>query len=333
MKEYLKKNWWGLCIAILVGAFSFKAIIFLHFERIDELAMISYSPINGEAFWRAFQNRFFSAWLMEFVMLAGGLSMIWAFKVWLLILLVSINLFIYTSYQKLGVAQHRLFGFIVLFNLLFIFLQDHRWIMLWDAVDILLFFLFYYGLLSNKPWYYFVIIFSVGILNREAAMYMALWFVIDGAYPYFTHPRNYNYKKIALGAALLGIGGYYTMWSRATFFVKSYAPYVGYDLENEVTGNHLNFVNNLQSLKQNIISVQLDMLATIFVIFLGIIFWINRKYLDDFLKKLAILFLAIITSIWVFGLINETRLYLIYIPGFMALIFKLYNKERPFFYL
>ena len=330
--EYLKKHKWGLFFALILGAFSYKVIIFLHFDRIGELAMMSYSPINGEAFWRAFQNRFLSAWLIQLLMYVG-LSMEWSFKIWFLIILVTTNLVLYVTFVKLKVEQTRIYGILILFNLLFILVQDHKWILLWDVIDILLFVLFYYGLLSSKSFFYFTLLFLIGIVNREVVLYFALWFIIDGAYPLLTHPKSYDFKKIIFGGALLTIGGIYTTWSRATFFVRSYAPEVGYDLRNEAIGNHWNIENNIQSFIQNITSVQLDMLGTVFIVFIGAVFWTNRARLDDFLKKLGIQMLAMILAVWIFGLINETRHYLIFIPGFTVLVYKLYNKEKPMFYL
>ncbi len=327
MKTFIKNNTPYFLLILILSAFSFRILFFMHFERMDELAMVSYGPITGEPFWRAFQNRLLGPFLIDTGINLFGISIVNSFKIILLGTLIFANSSVVIIFKKLGLTKERVIGFLVIFNFLFLILQDHRWIMIWDPIDIIIFLWFFYGLIKQKSFTYFTLLFLIALFNRESALFIALWFILDGIYPVFKK-KSIELKKLLIGSFLMVTGILYTWWIRTILFKKSMIDYVGKDLEHVATGgNHINFMRNLEILVENIVRVQIDSMALVFVGYLGYLFIVHRSKLNAFMIKGGILTFVMFSSIWFFGIITETRQYLYLIPFVLISHWYFYKNE------
>ena len=198
---------------------------------------------------------------------------------------------------------------IIIYLFAFLIFQ-HSWFYTWDSLDIIIFTFFMYCVFFSKSMAYFVLLFFVAILNRESALFIALYILIDSfnikGKLYLVSPR-----KLIIGIVLIIIGITYTKIIRDILILSQ--TLVLDANTYELFGNHIHFFNNLKNLfYHNIFSS--NIVISSFV--LGTLFYFGHsiKYYSDSQIKVAIIYFFIMLNIIVFGIINETRMYFILFP-------------------
>ncbi len=281
----------------------------------------SHGIVIGRPHWRAVAHRVLAPYLVY------GLSHLTASYQAALIWFMGTVLFAakvlwFSLVKRLTGCEATALRYTVLFSALFIMMQDRMWILPWDIVDLLVFSLFAYGIYKGCRTRFFVVLFFIELLNREAALFIALWIVLDGLR--FVHPRGWwtievvNRGRVALGGALLVGGMAVTKWLRDSLFETSHFPWVGTDEAHRVLGNHIYLFRNLGDFFRNFASLEnaaisLGLLAVV-------VLFVRSWQKQNRMVRLTLLWGAMVFNIFFFGLINETRMWQMLIPFVLLLV-------------
>lgn len=307
-------------IIVLLSAVTYKILTFIDRHHFDSIVEAAYSVIDGVT-WRAYQNRLLGPYTAYAISLLG-ISYTSALKIYIFALLVLQNSVLFILLRKTALSTQQSFGWLTLYTLVFLFLQK-PWFYAWDSIDLIVFTLFAYGIFKTKGTTYFIGLFLIGLMNRESALFIALYIIIDAFYfnPIYK-PQLQSSKKLLIGIVLLISGALYTKIIRDTLFTKE--PNAFLDLPNKLIGNHIYLFRNLQDLFVTNLSNG-NIVNSIFILLSSLYFLSFFKQKSQQTTKALFIYFIILGSTLTFGLVNETRVYLILLP---LMIFLHVNKNN-----
>ena len=227
----------SLSMELILLVFSFlEAILLLNLfkTKLNWLAIATYSPIDGHAFLRAFQNRLLPAEIMSLI---DSVNILSAYRIFILVFTFICNILVFILFIKLGNKKALVMTF--MFSLAFILFQDQNPPLLygWDFIDVAITILVLIGIENNSGIWYYICLFTIGIFNRESAIYIPLWMLIS-AFP--KEKRKMVYSSAML---LIGVGLIYYL--RVILFKGSIRLDIGLDESNKLLGNHILLFKNL----------------------------------------------------------------------------------------
>lgn len=264
----------------------------LHLEHIVNDAIVTVSPVYGNAWWRAFQNRLLSGAIISNM----GLPLPDAFGVFVGITALIKNVLFYRLTNSLIYTA----GAVVMFLLL----QDGSWLCGWDMLDAVMMILLLYGIHQKYKMGYFAVLFSIFIFNRESALFIPLWLIIN----------HYKDSRTVLRAAFMMAAGIALVFWLRTFFTVSVMEYIGTDPAHPY-GNHLFLKTNLTNFFNRYLThnkeLSLVPTAVMLLYFAGLT---RLKKMDTTCRKLMLFAGLIIVSVFVTGVIHESRVWLILTP-------------------
>ena len=297
-------------ILLILSFMETKFLLNLHNINLKELATVTFSPINGHAMWRAFQNRLLPAEIMSLI---DSNSVVNSYEIFMLVFTFICNILLFILFSRYSYKKALMMT--LLFILLFILSQDKMWLYGWDFIDVAITILVLIGIDRSLSIWYFVCIFAVAILNRESAIFIPLWLFIS-AFPK-------NKKRIIASLVLMVIGVALTYYLRTLLFKGSIDHAVGLDKLHNIWGNPVylsyNFyylliypfvISNLKYSNYSIIP------AVVVITYLFCILRWRNKQIRDVLIYSGIMILAIL----VFGYISETRIWLPLIPALLYML-------------
>jgi hypothetical protein len=228
--------------------------------------------------------------------------------------LAGVNVVAYATSLRLGADRRRALEFVGYGAALFILLQDGRWIMGWDFLDLLWFTAFAYGIASERRWPCFLAIFVPALLTRETALFFPLWFILAAV---FERGKNWR-SQIAVASVALAAGAVVIKVVRDVMFVWSPYENIGVDEAHRTFGNFFTLPRNLFDFADNILRLHFDVVADLFVVL--VLWWIYRtwKSVGPRERALAALLVCMLGSVFLVGIINETRNWLTMIPLFLV---------------
>ena len=323
----------SILFILLISFAEFRILYFVHQSNIEELANQAYGVVIGKPHWRAFSNRLLGPHLVYLISLSG-LSFKGSLIVFHLVAIVTVNaLLFYVLFHLTNRSYRRSLIALALFDLSLALIQG-KWHYTWDYIDLFVFTLFLHGVYSSKNTLYFGAIFLLGILNRESALFISLWLIID-AFKYAPVESGFlkvklllhNKWRLIMGASLLIGGAVYTKLIRSYMFVESSSPTVGFDEQNQLLGNQLKPLFNIEKFFSNFLS-PVDVAVSLFIIaiFVFLIAMLHRAREET--VKLVILLIAVIASIFMFGTINETRQFTIVLPFLLFFYVSEWNSDK-----
>jgi hypothetical protein len=310
-----RRLWWVLAgLAVLLSLAEFRTVFLLHKPHLRQLAQAAWDVTLGQPHWREYQNRLLGPWLVRLSAGDAPGPFASAFVGALLLLTLAKNLLLLHLARLLGCGARRAAGAVLLGSALFLLLQDAQWLYLWDYLDVIVFSLFLYGVLAGRGSAWFALLFLPAILNRESGLFIALWLAMDG----FTlreegrwvFPRLRDRRRALLGACLLASGTAYILLTRSLLLVRETAPSFNPAFAAE---RPLHLGANLRTLAFVFSGPGWDgaVLLLPFLVLGGAVaaLLLLLPRTDDRQAKLALLALAVILSITLVGLINETRIF------------------------
>jgi len=314
-----KKDWAYILLVLIISLLVFN-ITNISIAHWDELANAAQGVIDGTPHWRAFSNRLLGPYSVLFISHLG-LPFETSLQVFnfLLITLQNFILFYLVLHYTQG-SYAKSIRFLIIFSFMLISVEDFI-MYTWDYIDTIIFTLFAFGIFQSKPVRYFAILFLVELLNREIALFIAFFIVIDavisdrsenGLLPKITYSAI-NKPKLVIGSLLGVVGVMYTKIIRDLLFIESTIPGVGKDLENKLIGNHIQVLDNIRILFiENFTSLEIVNTIILVGVIVYLIFVFPNFKLPHY--KAFIVTVMMVLSIFVFGLINETRLYRFLVP-------------------
>lgn len=168
---------------ILLAAASFcelALLLRLHRKNLDDFSVNALAVILGTPLTPAYQNRLLGP------ALAWALSRLFGhFEAWFYLLFCVFwtvaNAAMYLLMCRLTRSEARARPAAASLILLTLILlgQQGTVFYLWDPLDAIFFTVFAYGVFARWGWKRFTMLFFVELLNREAAIFMALWLMLD----------------------------------------------------------------------------------------------------------------------------------------------------------
>jgi hypothetical protein len=287
----------------------YKVIAQIYSPYWQDLSDTASGVLTGHPLWIAYQNRLLGPYLVHLIS-AIGISNVSAIKLFTLLSITIQNLVLYGLLTKSGVSYNRLLSYIIFYSFIFICIQDYGFYT-WDSIDAILFTFFAWGIFQGKSTTYFIFLFLVAIINRESALFISLYLIIDSFQIHNVKIHFSSKSKLAIGS-LLTIGGIiYTKLIRDYLFISR--PNGLLDTANARTGNQIHFLKNILDIFFNNLT-SINILNSIFIIGSVIYLVYFIKYYTDRQIKAFAMFIILIVNIMIFGGINETRMYIILIP-------------------
>lgn len=313
-------QWFFVGLVLVASLVEVLFLLHIHHKNLAGYSEDARGIVLGTPPWQAFQNRLLGPWM------AWGAARVFGhtYETWFLVLTgvlwAGANVVTYWCAYKLTGSQRIAAGAAATSILLTVVLEGPQGALLylWDPLDVLLLTVFAYGLFAKKGVGFFVLLFAVELLNREAALFIALWLVIDS----FQMKRSGGGRRLALtqpvrlavGAALVVVGVAWTKFIRDVLFKHS-TLFMNDEHIHMALGNFWTLSANAHSLFQVLvhpapIGVVSLMICPALVAFL---FWHRRDYNEDFLKVLLLLTIMA-SSVLSFAVFTELRTWLDLLP-------------------
>tara|TARA_B100000886_G_C20395922_1_gene480375 strand:- start:159 stop:1214 length:1056 start_codon:yes stop_codon:yes gene_type:complete len=315
-------------IVTFISICTFKMLMIRHWPYIDNHTIAALYVIKGTPNWLAYQNRLLGPYSILGLSNLIGVS----FKAaWTIFHAINIQVFCilcFWIFKREGLRISYAINYLIVFIFAFLSLQ-HNYFYPWDTIDLILFTCFAYGIAKSFPIPYFLTIFVIGIFNRESALFIAIYLMLDafsfvkGIFPIkLTKP-----KSLLTGIIILPIGIIFTKFVRELLFISK--PNGLPDIEHELIGNHIYLLRNLNELFFSNFT-NMNFYISIFILVSFGYFLGNFLRMNDCQLKLLIMSLIIFTNIIIFGIINESRMYFIILPFFLFLWMSMNIKMKNF---
>jgi hypothetical protein len=306
---------------ILLALVQFRVLFDIHHENLTELAQASLDVLHGTPHHPAFQNRVLGSLILLGWSRLTGLSYHASHTGMLLLLTIASALTAFAVVRALTGAADVAFRYAVYTMGAALALLAIDFVFVWDFIEPLVFFAFAYGIAARKSLAYFSIVFAIAILNRESALAIPLWLLIDA----FAGPdgrlgrRLVSGSRLAAGTVLMAIGILYTVVMRRWLFLHSSLPdRVGNDLP--YVGSEFNLGDSLYRAAVLLLNPGYDLAIVLHLawLFLGAVLLRHWRSLTRY--QGTVLIVAIMAlAVPAFGHFDETRQYLYLVPLLVVL--------------
>ena len=303
-KNIDKQTLFAIFFCVVTGYLFAIQLLNYHNININDCIKATLSPLDGYAWWRAFQNRYLAGWIIN------GIG---SFKVFLILGFIAINISSYYLYNKKLLIVLAQMG--ALFLLQFSYFTASRtiqsWIYGWDVLDIFMIVLLLIGTKNKLGLRYYSVLFLVFIFNRESALYIPAYLIIV---TYFE--KEHRIGRFLCAISMLAVG-FLIIYKLRDNFISSCQSYIGLDrdgFEYAHGGNITFLLNNIKNLFYTFPPWE-RVFDVIPFATLCLALTVKRN-------AIGILIWTIIASIFCFAVIHETRTYLLLVPLFI------YNYEE-----
>jgi hypothetical protein len=309
-------------VVLFLSVAQLKSIVNNFDSRLGQQIQAAQGVVEGLPHWRLYQSRVLGPYMVHLVKEITGWSFQQAYAlmmfVWLALffsVLTAVALSLWHShFIAIGIAASAAF--------LNTTLMQGLWLYPWDYIDLTLFTLMTWAILSNKPLKIIALIIVVEIFNREAATIIAGWLALDALLEMVPRRKNTTAEQIKsakqqiLVAVALAIISQVTIEAlRATLLVREIGPEIFTDVKATDPHFELQLWNNLSSLATAMPGVtNLMLVYNIIFIAIPIICVIGIRSASRELSRISLLFLILWAFTVTFGLIYETRVWLAFVP-------------------
>lgn len=321
----------SLVSVFFISLLTAKIFVKFHASKFNTLVEAARGVLSHKPHWLAYQNRLLAPYVVHGISLFG-ISFEEALMVFNVLAIISQTIILYTLLLNCTNNDFSLsILYVIFFSFMFIGIQ-HSWFYTWDSLEIIFFTLFSWGIWKKKPALYFVALFFVALSNKESAIFIAVFLIVD-AFQFQNREGSFlpaikfsSVAKLVTGLFLTFFGVVYTKLVRDYLFIVSSKPDLGDDSSNRVLGNHYTLPENLQSfVPERLFSP--DIINSLFLIGLVIyLLWLFGRFEDQDYKVFIIIMLIII-SIFLFGLIHESRIYAPLLPFILFLHLRQHQRQ------
>lgn len=295
-------------VLVLVTLGVYQAVREMYAPYWEDLTELSFGVLSGTSKWLAFQNRLLGPVLVGLLKLTG-ISNITALKLFVLLVLLIQNFLLFYLFIYSKASKKEGLSAVLIFSLMFLFIQEYR-LYVWDFVDILIFTLFAWGIFNKKSLRYFLPLFLIAIFNRESALFISLYIVIDSfddETPFLKNFKLQSKQQFIFGVLLTIIGLLIIVSIRNLSILDQPKYFTGQ--WQDWYGNHFHLFKNLYALFIGNFS-DFHILNSTFLLgsLAYVVSFITRQW------KAVLIYIVMLTNILIFGIVNETRLYAILLP-------------------
>jgi hypothetical protein len=238
---------------------------------------------------------------------------------------------------RLGVSPAAAFRSVLALSLATVCLVDTTAPYPWDLLDAIFLSAFLYGALRGASDRWFVLLFLVALANRESALAIPAWMVLDGAAGSGSAAAAGGgsggaggRRRLVAGAALLAAGAAWTLLATALFTVRETAPPLqpSFDPDHPVLTNlafNLDFVRR----RAFDLSPGLDAFKVFLPALLGALAALSWRRLDPTARRLVLVGCTFVAVVPFLGLMHEIRVYFPVLPFLVFLPHRLVSAPGP----
>lgn len=300
-------------IVLIFATFTLRVLLAIHEDTLFDFIDVIEGVLSGRPRGLAFQNRLMGPFLVRTIS-DFGFSMNAALRIFFAASLSVLFLMNYFLMRQIGMRVGEALSLVLLLAFLLCSLQFY-WFHVWDLIDLIIFTIFGFLAIMRVSLIGFVLLFVVALLNRESALFIPVYMVLFSFYKAGDCSRRSLLKVDMLwfsaGVLMAIAGAAYTYLVRVTLFIS--LPDGSDDYKAEVLGNEIHSIENIrQFFWGNIFSP--DIAITVSIVLCTCYFSYGFRNLAPQAKALFLTFLVILTCIMVFGIVVETRNFLILTP-------------------
>jgi hypothetical protein len=308
----VKSNILGAILAFFSSIALCRLVEFVFGQNYAGLVEHSLRVTTGHPYSQLWQGRVLGPYIIK-ALTFGSLDY---FKAHILFQIVTVAIAAFLCWRlgrKYGGGEQSALLALTLFVMCFSLLLSPPWLFSWDFIDIIIFILFIDLVLSGMSLRWFIGLFAIAILNRDSAIFIALWLILDPLVR-FVYQRQHKLPSAALdwrpmvtGATCIVVGFLTVELLKRNLLVEA-------EKAEDIYPIHFSY--NIAFLKASLIHfsrpfwfVAPVFLAMVTVLGACIVRSDPQRYLALYLVELSF-----IASIFTFGLLFEMRLYLALIP-------------------
>ena len=314
----------GLALSSFFAVAQFRLIIMLFDPDYGRAVDAAVGVLAGKPHWRSFQARVLAPFLID------RISPLFPsfFDAHVCFSIVTLAVMGYLAWglgwrvgANLGAAMLALFVFQTSFSLL---LTPH-WFYAWDYLDIIVFLVFVDFVAAGRSWPWFVALLAIGIFNRETAAFIAVWMIFEALSRWYFARRpggggeRLDRAMLIAGIVSLVLSVVIVEAVTRALFIEEIGPKIFNDIAPGEGGQMFyalriarNFhiaINSLTRFQYEMPFVILIYIGVTLVLALGIMRADRQRYF-----ALGLTYIAHIATTLVFGIMDETRVFVEQIP-------------------
>ena len=308
-------------LALLLAFIQVHHIFLIFSASLNENIDAAIGITTGHPHWRVYQNRILGPYLLKDLASLSSGDYLGAYTIMMIAILAVAGYQAWLIGRKLGGERTGWFGLVVL-HLTFALQLSKPWLYVWDLLGLNIFLAFVYFVVSGRPWYWFVALFAIAILNRESGQFIALWLILEPACRWIIRrplSKSDSITLAASGVLCIVTGQWIIDYLRTALLVEEVGFNVVGRIPPEYGANYwwtlprnyqlLQYIFHSRSLVE-FISISLPFVMFIAVIFFAaILVYRELRYL-----ALSITFITATVSMLMFSFLAETRIYIESIP-------------------
>lgn len=328
------KRFAGPLLAVLaISAVEAAAVYALHRDGLGPLVAAARGVVLGTPHWRVYQNRLLGPYLIEACAWATGASFAGAYLAVMAGLIALKNAAVWRAARAFRGGAGGLVD-VAAGAAIFVLLQN-SWLYPWDPIDVAV----SAGIIGlaaggDRP-RAGALLFLVALLNRESSAFVGLWTILDAVVlPGRRLPVRLGLadpRKLAVGLAMIGCSALVAEALRRLLFIRQIGMVGPNGLPGAVNGAdvQLQLFQNLRELTDSLdwsAGVRIpafELCFALLVLLVGTRLWSP----DLRRRKLALLVLAELLFLGLFGVLSELRVYSGLVP-FIAVLF-IERGRRP----
>jgi hypothetical protein len=306
-------------LSLLFAMLQLQLVIVTYQGALIDSLQAARGVYDGTPHWMIFQSRILGPYLLVWLTSLFGDPMR-AFALVFIVTQASAG-YLISRLAPLVVGETHKIGMFFMFQSLFsLVLVPHSsggWLYVWDLIGINVFIAFLFLVVTNKDWRYFLALFVVAIINRESAVFISAYMMLDP----LTRKCLRRAPRFDWAMFLAGGGGVVFGWAivnylRAKLLVRELGPSL-WNLP-QLAGKSvcLKLSDNLQFIEDSILGVRsiVDTKISLFiVIFISICASLSCRYPSRYMA-LAICHGLLVLSLLSFAVISEVRIFLELVP-------------------
>jgi len=307
----MRRAWVGPTAAIALALAQFRILYMFLGPDYPRSVMAAFGVVHGKPHWRIYQSRILGPYLVDSLTRVFP-SAASAYVFVTIAVLAAAGIVAWRVGDRIA-GERGSWRCLLAIHAGFAFLLAHPWLYIWDYFDLLVFMLFVLFVVEKRPTWWFVALCLIGMLNHEIAMFIGLWLVVDGV-------MKRAWLRAGSGVACVVAGLVMIELLRRSLLVEELGPKLFIDAPKDV-GKSFYFALGHNLYDAYLIFMHWDyrllFLIVMFVIAIPFVaWWVFKRYPEW--RSLVIVQVLMLGSLVTFGLLIETRVYIVLVP-FLAL--------------
>jgi hypothetical protein len=316
---------WSVALCVLFALVQIRFAGEILGGQFSESLDASEGVFYGVPHWLIYQSRVLGPYAVHLLgKLLGSKGL--GYLIWMLACFTAAGLLFLQALSLEFRGAYKYLGFLI-FQLLIAVSMNKLWLYPWDLLSLVLFCGFLLLVLRKAPNWQFVALFVVALFNRESALFMALWLMIEPLCDWYRAkldgeggPIRLDVKRMALGLTLL-VGGVVVIGLlRQYLLVKESGP----ELFNlpDMAGKAIHFKVgvNVRFLLQTLTlsAAEFDFVLPWLYGLAFAVLWMSASLRQSRLMGMALVHGLMLVAIFAVAAIPETRVFFELVP-FLAL--------------